>query len=204
MQVGKRRGRKSCGQDDINEMMVQLARQGRHVVRLKGGDPMIFGSGGEEIACLRAASIPVDVVPGITAALGAAASLGVSLTHRDCAQSVRFVTGHARDGALPADFDWRGLADPCTTLMVYMGGRTARQLALRLLAEGLASSTPVVILADISRPKETRHSSTLGELAANSGQLTGHPVLLGIGQVFQAAMADNQDSAPQQRMALTG
>ena len=102
MMVGKRGQRESCAQDDINALMIKLAAGGKHVVRLKCGDPMIFGRAGEEIAQLEAAGIPVDVVPGITAASAMAARLGVSLTHRDHAQSVRFVTGHARDGKLPA------------------------------------------------------------------------------------------------------
>src|SRR3546814_5707836 len=116
--------RASCRQDDINALMVRLARQGKHVVRLKSGDPMIFGRAGEEIASLRAAGIPVEVVPGITAGIAAASRLGVSLTHRDHAHSVRFVTGHARDGRLPQDLDWRGIADPETTTIFYMGGRS--------------------------------------------------------------------------------
>ncbi len=108
MLVGKRGGRDSCRQDDINELMVSLALQGRHVVRLKSGDPMIFGRAGEEIVELERHGIPVTVVPGITSALAAASRLGVSLTHRDHAHSVRFVTGHSRHGDLPSDFDWRG------------------------------------------------------------------------------------------------
>jgi uroporphyrin-III C-methyltransferase/precorrin-2 dehydrogenase/sirohydrochlorin ferrochelatase len=127
MLVGKRGGRDSCRQEDINAMMVSLANAGRHVVRLKGGDPMIFGRAGEEIARLEAEGIPVSVVPGVTAALAMAASLGVSLTHRDCARSVRFVTGHGRDGALPADIDWRAVADPATTtIFTWADGRRRR------------------------------------------------------------------------------
>ena len=98
-------------------LMLKLAKQGKHVVRLKSGDPMIFGRAGEEIALLEKNGIPVDVVPGITSALALSARLGVSLTHREHAQSVRFVTGHAKTGELPADLDWRGLADPHTTLV---------------------------------------------------------------------------------------
>lgn len=125
MLVGKRGGRESCRQEDINDMMVSLAKAGKHVVRLKGGDPMIFGRAGEEIVRLEAEGIPVAVVPGITAALALASSLGVSLTHRDCARSVRFVTGHGRKGGLPRDIDWQAIADPKTTTIFYMGGRTA-------------------------------------------------------------------------------
>ena len=115
MLVGKRGGRDSCRQEDINDLMVSLARRGKHVVRLKSGDPMIFGRGGEEVTMLDAAGIAVEVVPGITAALALSSRLGVSLTHRNHAQSVRFVTGHARTGRLPDGLDWRGLSDPAKT-----------------------------------------------------------------------------------------
>ena len=125
MMVGKRGSRDSCSQDDINALMLKLARQGKHVVRLKCGDPMIFGRAGEEIAMLTAARHNGNVVPGITAASAMAARLGLSLTHRDHAQSVRFVTGHARSGALPDNLDWSGLADAQTTLIFYMAGNTA-------------------------------------------------------------------------------
>ncbi len=136
--VGKRGGRKSCKQSDINDLMVRLARRGKRVVRLKAGDPMIFGRAGEEIAQLEAAGIPVEVVPGITAGLAAAAALGVSLTHRDHAHSVRFVTGHSKNGGLPDGLDWHGLADGETSLVFYMAGRTGAAVASRLIEGGLA------------------------------------------------------------------
>lgn len=187
MLVGKRGGRASCRQEDINALMVALARQGKRVVRLKSGDPMIFGRGGEEIEELERAGIPVSVVPGVTAALAAAARLGVSLTHRDAARSVRFVTGHARDGRLPEDLDWTGLADPRTTLMVYMGGRTAACLARRLIAAGLSADTPCVAVTSVSTSAETRWIGTLGELGADGARRSDDgPVLIGIGAVFAA------------------
>ena len=130
MMVGKRARGPSCSQSDINALMLKLARQGKHVVRLKSGDPMIFGRAGEEIEELQAAGVPVEVVPGVSTANALAASIGVSLTHRDHAQSVRFVTGHARTGELPADLDWRGLADGRTSLVFYMGGRTGPRIAI--------------------------------------------------------------------------
>lgn len=187
MMVGKRGRRESCRQDDINALMVRLARQGKHVVRLKSGDPMIFGRAGEEIASLRAAGIPVEVVPGITAGIAAAARLGVSLTHRDHAHSVRFVTGHARDGSLPRDLDWRGVADPETTTIFYMGGRTAPEIATRLLAEGLPAGTPVVALASVSRHDEQRWQGCLRDLAdAPPFRDSQAPVLIGVGRSFAA------------------
>ncbi len=185
MLVGKRGGRESCRQEDINALMVSLARQGRHVVRLKSGDPMIFGRAGEEIAEIERHGIPVAVVPGITAALAAASRLGVSLTHRDLAQSVRFITGHSRQGDLPTDVDWRGLASPDTTLMFYMGGRTAGRIASRLMAEGLSASTPVVVLAAVTRRDERIWQLRLDELASGTEAIPRDlPVLIGIGSVF--------------------
>lgn len=187
MVVGKRGGRASCKQEDINALMIKLARQGRRVVRLKAGDPMVFGRAGEEIAALESAGIPVAVVPGITAALAAASSLGVSLTHRDAAHSVRFVTGHSRQGELPADLDWRGLADKETSLMVYMGGRTGGAFAAKLIGEGLSSATPVAVVSAVSRRDETRWTGQLSELGDALLKIgVEQPVLVGIGQVFAA------------------
>jgi uroporphyrin-III C-methyltransferase/precorrin-2 dehydrogenase/sirohydrochlorin ferrochelatase len=168
------------------------------VVRLKAGDPTIFGRAGEEIARLEAAGIPVEVVPGITAGLAAAAALGVSLTHRDHAHSVRFVTGHSKDGGLPEGLDWRGLADAETSLVFYMAGRTGRAVARRLIDAGLSQSTPVVAMASVSRPDETRWTGTLAALAAEGCPEAGdRPVLLGIGRVFARAVS-RAEAAPRQ------
>jgi uroporphyrin-III C-methyltransferase/precorrin-2 dehydrogenase/sirohydrochlorin ferrochelatase len=198
--VGKRGGRASCRQQDINDLMVRFARRGKRVVRLKAGDPMIFGRAGEEIAQLEAAGIPVEIVPGITAGLAAAAALGVSLTHRDHAHSVRFVTGHSKDGGLPEGLDWRGLADRETSLVFYMAGRTGSAAARRLIAEGLPPATPVVAMASVSRPDEERWAGTLATLAADGCPFgADKPVLLGIGRVFakavRAAGRDEGDAA---------
>lgn len=184
MLVGKRGGRASCSQDEINAMALKLARQGKNVVRLKSGDPMVFGRAGEEIEALRADGIAVEVIPGITAASALAASLGASLTHRDHAHSVRFVTGHGRDGGMP-DLDWCGLADPATTLAVYMGGRTAPEFARRLLAQGRAGTTPVVLAESVSRPEQAIRHTTLASLAAGPCDRVDGPLLLGIGEAFR-------------------
>ncbi|MFG1432573.1 siroheme synthase CysG [Xanthobacter sp. V2C-8] len=191
MLVGKRGGRESCRQEDINALMLRFARQGKRVVRLKAGDPSVFGRSGEEIAALEAAGIPVRVVPGITTASALAAGLNTSLTHRDAAQAVRFVTGHSRKGVLPDTIDWRAAADPATTTVFYMGGRTAPDIAARLLGEGMAPATPVVIAANVSRRDERRWSGPLSELAAGMAGI-GHddPVVIGIGRVFARARAD--------------
>ena len=185
MLVGKRGGRASCRQQDITDLMIGLAQQGKRVVRLKSGDPMIFGRAGEEIAELRAAGIAVNVVPGITAALAMAAELGVSLTHRDCAQSLRLVTGHGHAGDLPATMDWRGLADPHTTLIFYMAGRTAPAIAQRLMAEDLAADTPASIVTGIGRAAGQSWHGTLDTLGAGVAATDGDlPVLIGIGRAF--------------------
>jgi uroporphyrin-III C-methyltransferase / precorrin-2 dehydrogenase / sirohydrochlorin ferrochelatase len=198
MMVGKRGQRESCAQSDINALMVQLAQQGKHVVRLKSGDPMIFGRAGEEIAELEAHGIAVDVVPGITTALAVAASLGTSLTHRDHAQSVRFVTGHTRDGKLSDDLDWEGLADPATSLVFYMGGRTSMAIATRLIAAGLPPTTPVVMIAAASRPEESRWHGDLEQLSISANDLitADHPVIICIGRTFAAKRANAAVQTP--------
>ncbi len=121
--VGKRCGRHAMKQAAINALIVKLAQAGKHVVRLKGGDPFVFGRGGEELDTLRAAGVPVTVVPGVTSACAAAASLQVPLTHRDVARSLHFVTGHGSDGTVPAH-DWKALANAGGTIAAYMAGRT--------------------------------------------------------------------------------
>ncbi|KUO57453.1 MAG: siroheme synthase [Alphaproteobacteria bacterium BRH_c36] len=196
MLVGKRGGRESCQQTDINTVMIKLAKQGKHVVRLKSGDPMIFGRAGEEIDRLEKEGIAVAVVPGISSGIAMASELGVSLTHRDRAHSVRFVTGHARNGKLPDDIDWKGLADPETTLIFYMAGRTSAEIAERLIMEGLPPHTPVVVAAAVSRANSRRLHTTLAGLrtADIPNRLSG-PILLGIGAIFSSRepTADQMD-----------
>ncbi len=193
MLVGKRGGRPSCRQEDINALMLKLAGHGKNVVRLKAGDPAIFGRAGEEIAMLELHGIEVAIVPGITSASAMAATLGVSLTHRDHAHSLRFITGHARDGVLSDDLDWRGLADPATTLIVYMGGRTCRELAQRLIAAGLAPSTPAVAVASVSRSNEQRWIGALEDLFEAMAELDqSAPVLIGVGRAFANCICRQQ------------
>jgi uroporphyrin-III C-methyltransferase / precorrin-2 dehydrogenase / sirohydrochlorin ferrochelatase len=183
--VGKRGGRDSCSQADINTLLVSLAKDGKYVVRLKSGDPMIFGRAGEEIDELRAAHIEVEIIPGITAAAAMASILGVSLTHRDHAQSLRLVTGHGKTGGLPDQLDWPGLADPASTLVFYMGARTAPEIAEKLIAAGLPASTPAVVMTAISRSEQTRWDGTLAELLRHPvTRDRTQPALIGIGQAF--------------------
>lgn len=200
--VGKRGGRESCRQEDINAMMLAYARAGKRVVRLKAGDPSVFGRSGEEIEFLERAGIPVSVVPGITAASALAAGLNTALTHRDCAQSVRFVTGHSKKGDLPDTLDWRALADPAATTVFYMGGRMAGAIAARLAAAGLSPETPVVMAANVSRSGERHWFGTLQTLEEGARCIgTADPVLIGVGPVFAvrgriAALAGERQSSP--------
>jgi uroporphyrin-III C-methyltransferase len=189
--VGKRKSRHTLPQDDINTLIVALAREGLNVVRLKGGDPFMFGRGGEELQACRDAGVEAHVVPGVTAALAAAAAAGAPLTHRGLAQSVTFVTGHAApnpdgSGGEP-DLDWPALARPNHTVVVYMGLSTAPAVAARLIEAGRAPSTPVLAVQNASLPDERRLLTTLIDLPGAVLGLDG-PALLLIGEV--AALAD--------------
>jgi len=183
--VGKRGGRESCKQDDINDMMVRFAKAGKRVVRLKSGDPMIFGRAGEEIARLQQEGIAVDIVPGITSASAMAASLKTSLTHRDHAQQVRFVTAHSRHSDLPTTLDWPSLAAPNQTAIFYMGGRMAGRIEKRLRDCGMSAETPVAVMSAVSRGNERRWCGPLHELPGAMRDIgTDEPVLIGVGDVF--------------------
>ena len=186
--VGKRGYKPSCRQDHIVSQLVALASLGKRVVRLKGGDPMIFGRANEEIAALREAGIPVEVVPGVTAALGAAAMLQVSLTERDKARRLQFITAHARDGKLPEDIDWRALCDPRASTVVYMGVKTLEPLAGLLLANGMDPSTPALLVERATCPDESRIFGTIGNLAGKVAvaEPSGPCVIL-IGEAFASA-----------------
>ena len=187
--VGKRKSNHSLPQDDVNDLLVALAREGLSVVRLKGGDPFLFGRGGEELLACRAAGVDCEVVPGISAALAASASVGAPLTHRGMAQAITFVTGHAamRDGETgEPDLDWAALANANHTVAVYMGLSTAPMIAVRLMTAGRSGATPVVIVENASRTDERRVLTTLIGLADAAKELDG-PAMLIIGEV--AALA---------------
>jgi uroporphyrin-III C-methyltransferase len=185
--VAKRKSRHSYGQDEINRMLVAFAKEGLNVVRLKGGDPFIFGRGGEELEAARAAGVECHVVPGVTAALAAGASAGAPLTHRGAAQAVTFVTGHAAKGGEP-DLDWASLAKANHTVVIYMGVSTAAPIAARLLAAGRAGSTPALIVENASRADERRIVTTLAGLADAAAGLHG-PALLIVGEAMALAQA---------------
>ena len=183
--VAKRKSRHSYSQDEISRMLTAFALEGLTVVRLKGGDPFIFGRGGEEIEACRAAGVDCRVVPGVTAALAAAAEAGAPLTHRGSAQSVTFVTGHAAEGGEP-DLDWESLAKANHTVVIYMGLSTAGAISARLLEAGRAGSTPALIVENASRADERRVVTTLAGLSAAAAALNG-PAILIVGEAMALA-----------------
>ena len=185
--VGKARSNHSVPQDQINDLLVEHARAGHRVVRLKGGDPFVFGRGGEVLDRLRAAGVSAAVIPGITAATGCAASAGLPLTHRDHASAVTFVTGHGVDGE--PDVDWSAMAQPRHTLVVYMGVSRAESLARQLLANGRSPETPVAIIDNGTRANERVVTGTLATVPdLIRGAQVGAPALIVVGEV--AALAD--------------
>ena len=188
MLVGKTGHGPSCRQDDINALMVSLAKQGKRVVRLKGGDPLIFARAAEEIAACGAANVAVDVVPGITAAQGAAASLALPLTDRAGARRLQYITGHGSNGALPDDLDWASFADPAVTSAIYMPSRKLAALVARAVAEGLEPQTPSLAIFRATRPDQTVLAAPIGELPQRLAQaaLPG-PVLVLVGNVTARA-----------------
>ena len=185
--VAKRKSRHTYAQEEINRLLVGLASEGLNVVRLKGGDPFIFGRGGEELEACRAAGVPCEVVPGITAALAASASAGAPLTHRKSAQAVTFVTGHAAGDSEP-DLDWEALARSNHTVVIYMGASTAGRIADRLIAAGRAPGTPAMVVFRASRPDEVRCVTTLSALGEAAAAGSG-PALLIVGEAMAEATA---------------
>jgi uroporphyrin-III C-methyltransferase len=185
--VGKRKSDHTVPQDEVNNLLVALALDGRLVVRLKGGDPFIFGRGGEELLACRAAGVPCEVVPGVSAAVAAAAAVGAPLTHRGVARSVTFVTGHAAGDDAAPDLDWSALGGAHQTLVVYMGVSTAPAVAAGLIAAGRAPQTPSVIVENASLPTERRRLTTLEDLPAAAVGIFGPAVLI-IGEA--AALAE--------------
>lgn len=183
--VAKRKSRHSYSQDEIGRMLVAFALEGLTVVRLKGGDPFIFGRGGEELEACREAGVACHVTPGVTAALAASASAGAPLTHRGAAQAVTFVTGHAAKGGEP-DLDWAALAKANQTVVIYMGLSQAGVIAGRLLAAGRGPSTPALIVENASRADEQRVLTTLAGLTAAAEALSG-PALLIVGEAMAEA-----------------
>lgn len=194
--VGKRKSAHSVPQAGIDALLVGLARQGLNVVRLKGGDPFVFGRGGEEMLACQEAGVPCEVIPGVSAAFAAAAAAGVPLTHRGLAQSVTLATGHAAIGddgeARAPNLDWAALAQANRSVVIYMGVTTAASIARRLIEAGRAASTPAVVVENASRADERRIATVLGGLGEACAGLTGPAVLI-VGEV--AALARSSDAS---------
>ena len=179
MMVGKTGHGPACKQSEINDLMIKLARAGKRVVRLKGGDPLIFGRGGEEAEALAAAGIACEVVPGVTAALACAAGAGIPLTHRDCARAVTFVTGHQRDGKV----DVSGLVRPGQTLAIYMGITMLREIRDGLVDQGLDPTTPAAVVERGGTTQQRVLRGTLETVAAEAqAWVQGGPALLLVGE----------------------
>ena len=187
--VGKKPGNHRLSQKQINELMIEHARAGHQVARLKGGDPFMFGRGGEELEALRGAGISVKVVPGITAAAGCAASADIPLTHRDHTQAVTFLTGHIKDGGL--DLDWRQLVTQNQTLVVYMGVETSDRLSSNLIHAGMDPQTPVAVIENGTRVNERVLRTILQDLPKIiTEQQVQPPALIVVGSVVSIAAQD--------------
>lgn len=188
VEVGKRGGCKSTPQHFIERMMVALAEQGETVVRLKGGDPFMFGRGGEEMLAMRAAGITVEIIPGITSGMAVPASLGIPVTHREYSHGVTFVTGHTQDGAQP---NWQALAAGGTTLVIYMGMKHLGSIVSELLKAGLADSTPAAAIQHGTCPQQQQVVSTLAMLPmAVQQQGLASPAIVVVGDVVRLAHAN--------------
>jgi uroporphyrin-III C-methyltransferase len=207
--VGKRRGRPSARQAEISRMLVSLARKGKRVLRLKGGDPFVFGRGGEEALALARAGIQFRVVPGVTAGIGGLAYAGIPVTHRDTNHAVTFITGHGADGGLPA-LDWNAVAKGSPTLVLYMALAHAGEIAEKLMAAGRSPQEPAAIVSDATIAAQTVRETTLGDLGLAAQENTapaifiiGENVRLRAGLDWLGALAGRRlDPDPLQREKL--
>jgi len=196
--VGKRAGGRATSQLRINQRLIDLARAGHRVVRLKGGDPLVFGRGAEEALALAAAAIPFRIVPGISAGIGGTASAGIPTTHRGLAQTVAFATGHDSSGELP-NTDWEALSRGADVLVLYMALRNLDAITPRLLAAGRAADEPVAIIADATTAQQRVHIMTLADAARLAATIErGAPTLIVIGPVvaLRRQLSAWQQTAP--------
>jgi len=182
--AGKRGGRPSSSQPDISARLVRLAREGRRVLRLKGGDPCIFGRGAEEALALVAAGIPFRIVPGITAGIGGLAYAGIPLTHRDTNSAVTLLTGHGSDGGVPDGLDWPAIARGAPVLVLYMASRHLPSIAKRLMAAGRSRAEPVAIISKATTAEQRVVVSSLGEIAVAAAAVEA-PSIVVIGEVVR-------------------
>jgi uroporphyrin-III C-methyltransferase/precorrin-2 dehydrogenase/sirohydrochlorin ferrochelatase len=182
--AGKRQGSHALAQDEINKLLVALARRGRRVLRLKGGDPFVFGRGGEECEFLAAHDVPFEVVPGVTAASGAACYAGIPLTHRDCARTVVFATGHLKDGS--SDLDWAALARPYQTVVIYMGLTRLAEICAKLVAHGARPETPAAVIERATTDRQRVVAATLDTLPEQAAaRALKPPALIVVGEVVR-------------------
>ena len=188
VEVGKRGGCTSTPQEFIERLMILHARQGKVVARLKGGDPFVFGRGGEEMQALIAAGIEVEVIPGITAGIGVPATLGIPVTHRELARGVTFVTAHAKDGAEP---DWQALVRTAATLVIYMGIAKLEQIVAELAGAGMSPAMPACAIENGTLGTQRQVVSTLDRLASEARDLRS-PALIVIGEVVRLAQAKSR------------
>jgi uroporphyrin-III C-methyltransferase len=187
--AGKRGGRPSADQPDISARLIRLAREGKRVLRLKGGDPCVFGRGGEEALALAAAGIPFRIVPGITAGIGGLAYAGIPLTHRDTNSAVTFLTGHNSDGAVPGGLDWPAIAHGAPVLVLYMALGQLPRITHRLMAAGRKAAEPAAVISKATTAEQQVLVSTLGGIAAAAAEVDP-PAIVVIGDVvrFHAAL----------------
>ena len=186
--VGKRKAAPSLPQAKINALLVAHARAGKRVVRLKGGDPFVFGRGGEEAMALAEAGIPFEIVPGVSAGIAAPALAGIPVTHRGLSSAVTFITGHDENGSLPDGLDWAALARGAPTLVAFMALSTLDELALRLIAGGRQPATPVAVISRASMPDQTVLTTTLGACTLDVRRAgIASPALVVIGPVVALA-----------------
>lgn len=193
--VGKAKANHSVPQDEINALMARRALAGKRVIRLKGGDPFVFGRGGEEVDYLMGRGVPVEIVPGITAATGCAAYAGIPLTHRDHATAVTFISGHAKDG--DPDLDWDGLARGRQTIVVYMGISTSGRVAARLIEHGLSPTTPIAVVENGTLATQKVATGTVAGLedVIKHNNIIG-PALIVIGEVARFAKTSEPARRP--------
>jgi uroporphyrin-III C-methyltransferase len=188
--AGKRGGRPSPSQPDISARLIRLAREGRRVLRLKGGDPCVFGRGGEEALALAEAAIPFRIVPGITAGIGGLAYAGIPVTHRDINSAVTFVTGHSSGGAVPNGIDWEAIARGSPVIVLYMGLRQLGAIAARLIAAGRRADEPVAIVSKATTPAQRVLVTSLAKAAAAAAEagIEG-PTIIAFGEVVRLRAA---------------
>ncbi len=195
--AGKRGGKPSPLQRDISLRLVSLAREGRRVLRLKGGDPFVFGRGGEEAQTLVQHDVPIRIIPGISAGIGGLAYAGIPVTHRDVNQSVTFVTGHDQSGNTPSSLDWAAISRGSRVIVIYMGMKHVAQIAGALLAAGRAPSEPVAVVTDATTPRQQVLETTLGTLEADLAASTlAPPAIICVGRaVMMRQVLDWQSMA---------